>query len=88
MAGRGAGFCPRDLTARPGTPEVDRPTWAVIRRPRLFEKVQHVLSAVGRPHRKKAMVVVLKGAAATHGDEPRIAVLREDQRLSRICAFI
>ena len=34
MAGRGAGLSPRDLTPRPGTPKIDRPTWTVILRPR------------------------------------------------------
>ena len=70
MAGRRAGLRPRDLTPRPGTPEVDRPTRTVVRRPRLLEVVQHVLRAVSRPHREKAMIVVLEAPAATHGDEP------------------
>src|SRR6478735_241892 len=34
------------------------------------------------------MVVVLEGAAATHGDEPRIANLGEDHRSARGCDFI
>ena len=84
MAGRRAGLCPRDLTPRPGTPEVDRPTWTVVLRPCLLEVVQHVLRAVGRPHREQAMIVVLEGPAATHGDEPRIPDLGEDHQLARL----
>jgi hypothetical protein len=59
MAGRGAGLSPRDLTPRPGTPEVDRPTWTVVRRPCLLEVVLHVLRAVSRPHPEETMLVVL-----------------------------
>ena len=78
MAGRSAGLCPGDLTARPGTPEVDRPTWTVIAWPSLLEVVEHVLRAVGRPYREKTMIDVLEGPAAPHGDEPRIPDLGED----------
>ena len=81
MAGRRAGLRPRDLAPRPGTPEVDRPTRTVVLRPRPLEVVQHVLRAVGRPHREQAMIVVLEGPAATHGDEPRIPDLGEDHEL-------
>ena len=80
VAGRRAGLSPRDLTQRPGTSEVDRPTWTVVLRPCLLEVVQHVLRAVSRPHREKTMIVVLEGPAATHGDEPRIPDLGEDHR--------
>jgi hypothetical protein len=78
MAGRRAGLAPGDLTPRPGPPEVDRPTWAVVLRPCLFEVVQHMLRAVSRPPREQTMIVVLEGPAATHGDEPRIPDLGED----------
>jgi hypothetical protein len=82
MAGRHAGLCPRDLTSRPGTPEVDRPTWTVVARPCLLEVVQHVLRAVGRPDREQAVIVVLEAAAATRGDEPRIPDLGEDHQFA------
>ena len=82
MAGRHAGLSPRDLTPCPGTPEVDRPTWTVVLRPCLLKVVQHVLRAVSRPDRQKAVIVVLEAAAATLGDEPRIPDLREDHQLS------
>ena len=87
MAGRRAGLSPRDLTPRPGTPEVDCPTWTVVLRPCPLEVVQHVLRAVGRPHREKTVIVVLEGPAATHGDEPRIPDLGEDHEIcpSRSC---
>jgi hypothetical protein len=81
MAGRRAGLPPRDLTPRPGTPKVDRPTWTIVLRPLLLEVVQDVLRAVSRPHREKTMIVVLEGPAATDGDEPRIPDLGEDHRL-------
>ena len=87
MAGRRAGLCPPDLTSRPGTPEVDCPTWTVVLRPCLLEVVQHVLGAVSRPDRQKAVIVVLEAAAATHGDEPRIPNLGEDHQfaISLLC---
>src|SRR5258705_4597296 len=61
MAGRRARLCPGDLTARPRTPEVDRSTWTVVRRPGLLEVVQDVLRAVRRPQRETSMIVVLEG---------------------------
>ena len=82
MAGRRAGLSPRDLTPRPGTPEVDRPTWTVVLWQCLLEVVQHVLRAVSCPDRKEAVIVVLEAAAATHGDEPRIPDLGEDHRFA------
>ena len=82
VAGRGAGFCPRDLTPRPGTSEVDCPTWTIVLRPGLFEVVQDVLRAVSRPHRETTMIVVLEGPAATRGDEPRIPDLGKNHRLA------
>src|SRR5712664_3906593 len=87
MAGGRAGLSPRDLTPHPGTPEVDRPTWTVVLRPCLLEVVQHVLRAVSRPDRQKAVIVVVKPAAATHGDEPRIPDLWEDHQfaISLLC---
>src|SRR5207302_3399427 len=78
MAGGSAGLAPRDLTPRPGTPEVERPTWTVVLRPCLLEVAQYVLRAFGRPDRQQAVIVVLEAAAATHGDEPRIPVLGQD----------
>jgi hypothetical protein len=84
MAGRRAGLSPGDLTARPGTPAVDRPTWTVVLRLCLLEVVQHVLRAVSRPHREKTMIVVSEDPAATHGDEPRIPDLGEDHQ----CAYL
>ena len=87
MAGRRAGLSPRDLTPRPGTPEVDRPTGTVILRPCLLEVVQRVLRAVSRPDRQKAVIVVMEAAAATLGDEPRIPDLGEDHQfaISLLC---
>lgn len=87
MAARRPGDCPRDLTPRPGTPEVDGPTWTVVLRPGLLKMVQHVLGTVSRPHREQTMIVVLEGPAATQGDEARITDLGEDHQVgpSRSC---
>jgi hypothetical protein len=82
MAGRHAGLAPRDLTPRPGTPEVERPTWTVVLRSCLLEVVQHVLRAVSRPDRQKVVIVVLEAAAATHCDEPQIPDLWEDHQFA------
>jgi hypothetical protein len=88
MAGRRAGFAPRDLTPRPGTPEVDRQTWTVVLRPGLLEVVQDVLRAVSRPHREKTMIVVVEGPASTHGDEPRVPDLGEDHQSAHLALFV
>ena len=61
VAGRCAGHRPRDLTPRPRTTELDRPTWTVVLRTHLLEVVQHVLRAVGRPYREQTMIAVLRG---------------------------
>jgi len=75
MAGCCSGLCPRDVTPRPGTCQVDRPTRTVVSRTRLLEVMQHMRRAVGRPDGEKAVIVVLETAAATHRDEPGIADL-------------
>jgi hypothetical protein len=38
MAGRAAGLSPRDLTARSGTPEVDRATWTIVIRAKRVQR--------------------------------------------------
>jgi hypothetical protein len=78
MASRVTSLSPRDLTIRPRTPEVDRPTRTVVLGPRLLEVRQDVLRAVSRPHRETTMIVVFETPAAAHGDEPRIPDLGED----------
>ena len=87
MAGRRAGLSPPDLTPRPGTREVDRPTRTLVPRPCLLEVMQHVLRAVSRPDRQKAVIIVLEAAAATYGDEPRVPDLGEDHQfaISLLC---
>ena len=82
MASRRASLCPRDLAPRPGTPEVDRPTWTVVLGSGLLESVQHVLRTVGSPQREETMIVVFQGPAATHGDEPPIPDLGEDHQFA------
>jgi hypothetical protein len=50
----------------------------------LLEVIQDVFRAVRRPHREKAMIIVLEGPAATHGDEPRIPDLGEDHLFAHL----
>ena len=78
-AGR-ASLPPGGLTPCPSPPKVDRPSWAIVRRPRLLKAMEHVLGAVGRPQREEVMIIVLEGPAATHGDEPRIPDFGEDHQ--------
>ena len=78
MAGGGAGHSPRDLTPGPSASQVDRPSRTVVPPPRLLEVVQHMLRAVGRPHREQVVIVVIEAAAAPHGDEPWVPDLGED----------
>jgi len=73
-----AGLCHRDLAPRPGPRLFDRPTRAAVTGLCLLERAEHVLGAMGRPHGKKAMVGVLERAAAPHGDESRVSLLRKD----------
>src|SRR5262249_44043804 len=73
-----AGLRHRDLTPRPSTRLFDRSARTVVTGLRLLEEVQYVLRAISRPHCKKAMISVLEGAAATHGNKPRVSVLGED----------
>src|SRR5262249_12943947 len=76
--GGGAGLRHRDLTPRPGTRLFDRSARTVVTGLRLLEEVQYVLRAIRRPHGKKAMIGVLQGAAATHGNKPGVSFLGED----------
>ena len=83
VAGRRACLCPRDLTTRPGTPQLDRASRPAVIRPRLLEVVQHVLRAVGRPGREQAVLPVIEAATTAHGDEPGIANLGKDHGCGR-----
>ena len=78
MTTRRAGLRHGDLTSCPCAREVDGTSRTVVVRPRLLEVVEDVLGAVGGPQREQVVVVVLEGAAATQGDEPRVADLGED----------
>jgi hypothetical protein len=48
-----------DLTPRPSARQFDGSARTVVTGLRLFEEVQHVLRAIGRPDRKKMMIGVL-----------------------------
>ncbi len=78
MAGSVARFGHGYLASCPGTRELDRPARPLVVRPGLLEQVQHTFSAVGGPDREAVMILIAKASAATHGDEPRIADLRQD----------
>ena len=75
VSGKGghAGLSHRNFTPRPSARKFDRSARTVVLGLHLFEKVQHVLRTIGRPHCKQAMIGVLQGAAATHGDKPSTA---------------
>jgi hypothetical protein len=53
------GLSNADLTPHPGMRLLDRPARTVVTGLRLLEEVQYVLRAIGRPHRKKAVIGVL-----------------------------
>jgi hypothetical protein len=77
VCGKGgrAGLSHCNLTPCPSARLFDRSAWTVVTGLRLFEEVQHVLRAIGRPHCKKAMVGILEGAAAMQSDEPGVSLL-------------
>jgi hypothetical protein len=72
VSGKGgnAGLSHRNSTPSPSAREFNRSGRTVVTGFRLFEQAQHVLRAIGRLLCKQAMIGVLKGAAATHGDKP------------------
>ena len=78
VAARRAGLHHGDIAAGPRPNHFDGPARSVVARLRLLEVGEHVLRAVGGPDREQVMIVVAQGAAATDGDESRIADLGED----------
>ena len=42
--------------------------------------MKHVFRAIGRPDGEQMVIAIPEASAPTHGDEPRIADLREDHR--------
>jgi hypothetical protein len=73
-----------DFAPNPSMRQFDCLAWAVVIGLRLLEEVQYVLRAIGRPQRKKVMLGILQGAAATHGNKPGIPVLGENHWLTHI----
>jgi hypothetical protein len=68
-----------NLTADPGSTDIDglaRPavTWLMI-----LEQMQHVLGAQEGPASQESVVFVRQSAPATNGDQPRIALFRQDR---------
>jgi hypothetical protein len=57
--GGSAGLSHRDLAPRPSARLFDRSARTVVPGLRLLKEVQYVLSAISRPHCKKAMIGVL-----------------------------
>jgi hypothetical protein len=45
-----------------------------------------VLRAISRPHGEKAMIGVLQGAAAPHGNQPGVSDLAENHLSTSLCA--
>ena len=74
IGGKGghASLSPRDLTPRPGAPQLDGPARTIVPRFRLLEEMQHVLRTISRPHGKKMMISILESAAATHRGQPGV----------------
>lgn len=78
MTGRRASLGHPDLAARPGAPELDRSTRAVVPRARPLEMVQHVLRTERRPEGEKLVIAIAEGPPATDRHETGVAVLGED----------
>jgi hypothetical protein len=85
VASSGASLAHRDLTARPGSAEVDRPTRTLIVRSHVLEVLQDMLGAGGRPQGKEPMIRVGERPTPTDGHQTRIAHPRENhtQRIAR-----
>lgn len=86
--GRGSGLGHRNLAPGPSARLFERLAWAVVTGAHLFEKVQDVLCAIGRPHGQKAMISVLEGAAPAQGDEPGIPPPRVERHAAIFYRFV
>jgi hypothetical protein len=72
---RRSGLGHRNLTLRPSARRFDGLTRTFVIGLHFLKQVQHMLCAIGCPYRKQVMIGVLKGAAATHSDEPGVSLL-------------
>ena len=73
VKGRSARLSHGDRASHPRARLFDRPTRALVPWVRLLEVVQYVFRASRSPRRKKPMIGVLEGAAATHRDKPTVS---------------
>jgi hypothetical protein len=78
VSGGGTGLRHGDLTSYPSVRLLNRAARTVVTGLRFLEEMQDVPRAISRPHGKKAMIAVLEGAAATHGNKPGITRLAEN----------
>jgi hypothetical protein len=78
VPGGGTGFSHRDFTSHPGVRLLNRPARTVVSGLHLLEEMQYVLRAISRPDCQKAMIGILKGAAATYSNKPGVSDLAEN----------
>lgn len=75
-----------DLTADPGTADVERVTRAGVARPHLLEEVQDVFGADGGPLREQPVVLVRQRSAAADGDQSGVTLgWRERATRGNVC---
>jgi hypothetical protein len=72
---RRAGLRHSNFTSGPSARQFDSSTRPVIIGLQLLEQMQHMLGAIGCPHRKPVMIGVLEITTATHSDEPGVPLL-------------
>jgi hypothetical protein len=66
------------LAANPSPRCLYRPTGSTVVRSDLLEVMKHMLCAVGRPKGQELVVAIRQSATATHGNESRITLRRQD----------
>jgi hypothetical protein len=79
LESRLACITPTHLTADPGPTEIDSVAGPAVTWLLIFEQMQHVLGTQECPISQQSVVFVRQGATTTDGDEPRIALFREDR---------
>jgi hypothetical protein len=82
LESRLACITPTHLTADPGPTEIDSVAGPAVTWLLIFEQMQHVLGAQECPISQQSVVFVRQRATTTDGDQPRIALFREDRHAS------
>ena len=85
VSGGGTGLSHRNFTAHPSVRLLNRSAWTVVTGLHLLEEMQDVLRALSRPHCKKMMIGVVKGAAAPHGNQSGVSELAENHLSTPLC---